>query len=82
MRGGLIVSVLLHAAILGWALFTIQSQREMRVPEPEALAVDLVTQGELTKLRKGVRTAKQLEAQAKEAPKPAEVPDAEAVAPH
>ena len=69
MRGGLVTSVMLHAAILGWALFTIQAQRELRVAEPEPIAVDLVNASELTKLRQGVRTAKQLEAEAKETPK-------------
>lgn len=83
MRGSLVCSVVLHAGLLGWALFTIQTQRELRVPEPEPIAVDLVTQSELTKLRQGARAAKQLEAEAKqnvkaevakkEAPKPAPV---------
>jgi colicin import membrane protein len=80
VRGGLVTSVLLHAAILGWALFTIQAQRELRVAEPEPIAVDLVSASDHTKLRQGARNAKQLEAQAKEtkaepakkeAPKPA-----------
>lgn len=70
MRGGLIGSVLLHAAVLGWALFTIQTQREIRMSEPEPLAVDLVNLSDLTKLRQGARNAKQLEAQPKESPKP------------
>ncbi len=69
MRGSLLCSVVLHAALLGWALFTIQTQREIRMSEPEPIAVDLVTPGELTKLRKGARTAKQLEAEAKPDPK-------------
>jgi colicin import membrane protein len=83
VRGGLVTSVLLHAAILGWALFTIQAQRELRVAEPEAIAVDLVSASDHTKLRQGARNAKQLEAQQpketkaepakKEAPKPAPV---------
>ena len=67
MRGGLVTSVLLHAAILGWALFTIQAQRELRVAEPDPIAVDLVSASDLTKLRQGARNAKQLEAEAKEA---------------
>jgi colicin import membrane protein len=66
---GLVCSVILHVAILAWAIFTIQTQREFRVPEPEPIMVDLVTEGELTRLRQGARTAKQLEAQPKEAPK-------------
>jgi len=83
MRGGLVTSVLLHAAILGWALFTIQAQRELRVAEPESIAVDLVSASDHTRLRQGARNAKQLEAQQpketkaepakKEAPKPAPV---------
>src|SRR5262245_4372263 len=66
MRGGLVTSVLLHAAILGWALFTIQAQRELRVSEPEPIAVDLVNASDFTRLRQGSRNAKQLEAQPKE----------------
>ena len=69
MQFGLVISVILHAAILGWALITIQSQRELRMPEPDPIITDLVTEGELTKLRQGARTAKQLEAVAKESPK-------------
>ena len=37
--------------------------------EPEPIAVDLVNASELTRLRQGVRTAKQMEAEAKETPK-------------
>jgi colicin import membrane protein len=69
VRGGLATSVVLHAAILAWALFTIQAQRELRMPEAEPIAVDLVSPSELTRLRQGARDAKQLEAQPKEAPK-------------
>jgi colicin import membrane protein len=67
---GLLVSVLLHVAILGWALFTIQTQRELRVPDAEPLAIDLVSPSDVTKLRQGSRTAKQMEAVAKEGPPP------------
>jgi len=69
LQFGLVISVIFHAAILGWALITIQSQRELRMPEPDPIITELVTEGELTKLRQGVRTAKQLEAVAKESPK-------------
>jgi colicin import membrane protein len=69
VRGGLATSVILHAALLAWALFTIQAQRELRMPDPEPIAVDLVNASELTRLRQGARNAKQLEAQPKEAPK-------------
>ena len=69
MRSGLATSVVLHAAILAWALFTIQAQRELRMAEPEPIVVDLVNASDLTRLRQGARDAKQLEAQPKEAPK-------------
>jgi colicin import membrane protein len=69
VRGGLVTSVLLHAAILGWALFTIQSQRQLRMPEPDPIAIDIISASELTKLRQGARTAKELETKAKETPK-------------
>src|SRR5262249_10411536 len=70
VRGPLFSSLLLHAAVLGWALFTIQTQPELRMPEPEPIAGDLISAGDLTKLRQGVRTAKELEAEAKPTPKP------------
>jgi len=66
---GLVTSVILHAALLGWALITIQSQRDLRMSEPEPIITDLVTESELTKLRQGARSAKQLETMAKESPK-------------
>ena len=62
-------------------MFTIQTQRELRVSEPEAVAVDFMSPSEVTKVRQGVRTAKQMEAEAKETPKAAEVPRKEAPKP-
>jgi colicin import membrane protein len=66
---GLVISVMLHAAILGWAFITIQSQRELRMPEPDPIISGLISESELTKLRQGVRTAKKLETEARETPK-------------
>jgi colicin import membrane protein len=67
---GLIISLCLHAAVLGWAVLNIQALAPLHVAEPEPIAIDLVTPGEVTKLRLGSRTAKQLQAQAKESPRP------------
>jgi colicin import membrane protein len=67
---GLIISLCLHAALLGWAVLNIQAMAPLAVAEPEPVAVDLITPGDVTKLRLGSRTAKQLQAQPKEAPKP------------
>jgi colicin import membrane protein len=68
VRGGLATSVVLHAAILAWALVTIQAQRELRLAD-EPIPVGIMTESEVTRLRQGARNAKQLEAQPKEAPK-------------
>lgn len=70
MQYGLAISVVLHAALLAWALLTIQSTPALRVPEPEAIAVALITPSELLQLKKGSETAKELEAKTKEEPKP------------
>jgi colicin import membrane protein len=67
---GLIISLCLHAAVLGWAVLNIQTLAPLHVAEPEPVAIDLVTPGEVTKLRLGSRTAKQLQAQPKESPRP------------
>jgi len=67
---GLIISLCLHAAVLGWAVLNIQTLAPLHVAEPEPVVVDLVTPGEVTKLRLGSRTAKQLQAQPKESPRP------------
>ena len=62
MRLGLVISVLLHLGLLAWATISIQTPREFRVPRHEPMAVSLITADELTRLKKGVRTAKQLKA--------------------
>jgi colicin import membrane protein len=67
---GLIISLCLHAAVLGWAVLNIQTLAPLHVAEPEPVAIDFVTPGEVTKLRLGSRTAKQLQAQPKESPRP------------
>jgi colicin import membrane protein len=67
---GLIISLCLHAAVLGWAVLNIQTLAPLHVAEPEPVAIDFVTPGEVTKLRLGSRTAKQLRAQPKESPRP------------
>jgi colicin import membrane protein len=69
LQFGLLISVLLHAAILGWTLVSIHSQRQLIAPEPDPVAVGMVAPGEVTKIKLGSRTAKLLEAEAKEIPK-------------
>ena len=68
MYVGLLVSVLMHAALLAWTVVSIQSTPELKAPSIEPVAVDLVTPSELTKLTKGSRDAKLKEARPKESP--------------
>jgi len=60
---GLTVSILMHLAILAWAFLSLQSPEPFRVPEPEPVEVALVTPEDIVRLKKGDRSAKQLEAQ-------------------
>lgn len=70
MYFGLAISAVLHAALLAWALFTLQSTKELRLPEPEPIAVALITPSELLRMKQGSETAKELESKAKDEPKP------------
>jgi colicin import membrane protein len=66
---GLVISVFLHVAILGCTLFAFVSQRQLRTPEPEVVAVGMVTPSEVTKMSRGVKTAKLADTEAKASPK-------------
>lgn len=67
MHFGLTISVLLHACLLVWAVFTIHSAPfKDSVPEPVEVAI--ISSDELVRLRQGDRNAKQLDAKPKEAP--------------
>lgn len=76
MRLGLFASVLMHTALLFWALVGFSAARlpEPKVLEAEPIAVETITASELTKLRQGTRTAKLDDAQPKEAPSQKEAP--------
>jgi colicin import membrane protein len=63
---GLLVSVLMHAGLLGWTVISIQSTPELRSPMIEPVAVDMITPSELTRLTKGSREATLKEARPKE----------------
>ncbi|MGQ0673898.1 MAG: cell envelope integrity protein TolA [Hyphomicrobium sp.] len=70
MQVGLAISLVLHAALLGWALFTIQQTPELRVAEPDPIEIALIDPSEFLRLKKGALDVSELEAKAKEAPKP------------
>ncbi len=70
MHFGLIASVVLHAALLAWALFTIPRTPELRTPDEQPIEVALITPSELLRLKQGALDVTELEAKAKDAPKP------------
>lgn len=66
MYFGLLVSVMLHASLLGWTVVSIQSTPELRAPVIEPIAVDMITPSELTRITRGSRSATLKEARANE----------------
>ena len=73
MSFGLIVSIVLHASLLGFALISV-AQTPPREPKDTvpAIVADVITESELNRMRKGVREAKLDEAEAKDVKKPDE----------
>lgn len=69
MRAGLVASTIGHLAVLLWGVIAFPDARPFNVPPVDSLPVDLVPISELTKLRKGEKTA---ELREQEAPKPTE----------
>jgi colicin import membrane protein len=68
VRAGLSISTLLHAALLAWAILSIQQTTELRRPDPEPIAVAMITPSEFLALKKGSETATELEAKASDKP--------------
>ena len=69
MPFGLALSLLFHAALLGWALFSMRSVSEL-TPDTPAIAADIISPSEFLRLKQGSGDAKKLETKAKEEPKP------------
>jgi colicin import membrane protein len=67
---GLTLSILLHGGALAWAYLAMLATPPLKPPEPEPITVALITPSELLALKKGSETATELEAKAKEEPKP------------
>ena len=72
MPFGLVLSLIFHAALLGWALFSMRSIPPM-TPDTPAISADLITPSEFLRLKKGSEDAKNLETKAKDEPKPGEL---------
>ena len=72
MRLGLAISLFLHSALLAWALVSFAEPREFKIPEPDPVAADVITETDLTTLRNGSRDAKLDDAREKDVAKPDE----------
>lgn len=72
MRLGLAISAMLHAMLLAWAMVSIAQTREFKIPEPDPIISDIVSESDLVRLRQGTREAKLDNAAAKDVPKPDE----------
>ena len=77
MHLGLVISALLHACLLVWAVVSIEAAPPLKTPDVVPVEVSIVSTLDLeTRQRKGSATAKQLEAAAP--PKPAQEKPVEA----
>ena len=65
---GLFISFAGHAALLAWALISVQ--KPLDLPDTVTIEATIVTPSELTRLKQGNPDSKKLEAKAKEKPKP------------
>jgi colicin import membrane protein len=66
---GLVLSLVFHAALLGWALFSMRTTPPL-TPDTPAIAADIITPSEFLRLKQGSEDAKNLETKAKDEPKP------------
>ena len=57
MKAGLTTSVIMHAALLGFGLFTLSAPSALEVADVEALPVDIVPIEEITQIQQGDKTA-------------------------
>jgi outer membrane biosynthesis protein TonB len=72
MKTGLTTSVVLHAAVLGFGLFSLSAPKAFNVADVEALPVDIVPIESLTQIQKGDKKAPKAE---RAAPTPTKKPD-------
>jgi colicin import membrane protein len=71
MQLGLILSIMMHAALLGWAYVTMSKTAELPSSVPEPIAIAMITPSELLRLKQGDVNAKELLSKAKDnEPKP------------
>ncbi len=69
MPFGFVLSLAFHAALLGWALFSMRSVPPL-TPDTPAISADIITPSDFLRLKQGSEDAKNLETKAKDEPKP------------
>lgn len=67
---GFAVSLMCHAALLGWAVYSIQATPSLPLPEAPTIEARLITPAEFTRLRQGDPDSEQMDAKPKDEPKP------------
>ncbi len=72
MKAGLTTSVILHAAVLAFGLFSLSAPAALEVADTESLPVDIVPLSELTQIQQGDKKAVMRD---KPAPVPTQRPD-------
>jgi colicin import membrane protein len=72
MKAGFTTSVILHAALIGFGLFTLSAPRAMQVADVEAVSVDIVPVESITQVQQGDKKAVMKE---KPAPTPTKKPN-------
>lgn len=71
MRFELVISTLLHAALLAWALISIEATPDRKIPKPDPVIAEIITESDLVRIRQGSRDAKLGAAVPKESKTPA-----------
>lgn len=71
---GLAVSLLLHAALMSWALVSISSARDFAMPRTDPVSVEFISPNDLAKMRQGSRRSKLKEAMVKRSEKTDQTP--------
>ena len=72
MPFGLLISVLCHAALLFWAVFSMRAVERLPADDTPTISAEIITPTEFLRLKQGAEDSKKLETKAKDEPKPDE----------
>jgi colicin import membrane protein len=61
---GLLVSLLCHAALLGWAFLSMRAVQQLPTPDTPSISAEVITPSEFLRLKQGSEDAKNLETKA------------------